>query len=353
MLEEDKIVKTVLKMFEVNLGLKYDECLLILSEVPSIQDWLIRESTLLKKSCDTALLAKAIEQIGIKNFGKEQIRYFTYPLAEKSGTEPPEVVLDEMVKADVILAITTFSLTHTSAREKACNTGSRMGTMPGATPSMFYSDGVMAADHEKMVQEGEWIAQRLACAESAFLRNPAGTELELSIKGRKPVSSLGILKTPGAWGNLPPGEIYIAPLEGTAFGNVVLEAAKYDDIRDDIKLVFESGKVSSVLGNDQLGTKYRQLLDFGKNDQVHTARRNCAELGIGLNPFAKRLDILLEAEKIRGTVHIAIGSNIHFGGQVDADFHQDFVIFCPTLELDGDIIIKDGEFMTQDKSTSV
>lgn len=61
--------------------------------------------------------------------------------------------------------------------------------------------------------------------------------------------------------------------------------------------------------------------------------RNIAELGIGTNDKAKRPDNILESEKILGTVHVALGDNSSFGGEVRVPFHQDFVFFMPTLRL--------------------
>lgn len=77
------------------------------------------------------------------------------------------------------------------------------------------------------------------------------------------------------------------------------------------------------------------------------ARRNVGELGVGTNPNAKRTDIVLEAEKIKGTVHIGIGDNSHMGGVNVADFHQDFVVPRATLVLDGTrVVMRDGKLLT-------
>jgi leucyl aminopeptidase (aminopeptidase T) len=46
----------------------------------------------------------------------------------------------------------------------------------------------------------------------------------------------------------------------------------------------------------------------------------------------------LEAEKIKGTVHLAIGDNAHFGGTVESDLHEDFVLPHPELFLDGELV---------------
>ena len=55
--------------------------------------------------------------------------------------------------------------------------------------------------------------------------------------------------------------------------------------------------------------------------------RVIAEFGVGTNPGAKRPDNVLEAEKILGTVHVAIGDNHTFGGVNRVSFHTDYVVF--------------------------
>jgi leucyl aminopeptidase (aminopeptidase T) len=77
------------------------------------------------------------------------------------------------------------------------------------------------------------------------------------------------------------------------------------------------------------------MLALDKDELPYQARRNLAELGIGTNPNARQPDNVLEAEKIKGTVHIAIGDNIHMGGQVESDLHEDFVQPQADLLLDG------------------
>ena len=54
---------------------------------------------------------------------------------------------------------------------------------------------------------------------------------------------------------------------------------------------------------------------------------------------------MLEAEKILGTIHIAIGDNSHFGGRVEADLHEDFIIPEPTVYADGKVFIEKGKHL--------
>jgi leucyl aminopeptidase (aminopeptidase T) len=67
-----------------------------------------------------------------------------------------------------------------------------------------------------------------------------------------------------------------------------------------------------------------------------------AELGVGTNDRAVLTGRILEDEKILGTVHIAFGNNASMGGTVDVAFHVDGILRRPTLELDGEAILRDG-----------
>jgi leucyl aminopeptidase (aminopeptidase T) len=52
--------------------------------------------------------------------------------------------------------------------------------------------------------------------------------------------------------------------------------------------------------------------------------------------------LVLEDEKVLGTVHIAFGNNVGFGGANDVAFHVDGVVTAPTLEVDGEVLIRAG-----------
>jgi leucyl aminopeptidase (aminopeptidase T) len=78
--------------------------------------------------------------------------------------------------------------------------------------------------------------------------------------------------------------------------------------------------------------------------EKHGAKaRNIAELGIGLNPEAMLTGVVIEDEKVEGTIHIALGDNSTFGGTVEVDSHLDGVIKNPTVTVDGEIIIARGK----------
>jgi leucyl aminopeptidase (aminopeptidase T) len=112
-------------------------------------------------------------------------------------------------------------------------------------------------------------------------------------------------------------------------------------------LLIQGGEVVELHGGGARGDELRQLFRFGSDLAADKARRNLAELGIGTNPNARRPDNVLEAEKIKGTVHIGIGDNIHMGGRVAADLHEDLVQPQASLILDGTLVIAGGEWNTR------
>ena len=102
--------------------------------------------------------------------------------------------------------------------------------------------------------------------------------------------------------------------------------------------------MTNIEGGGSVGDMYRELL-FSGDGSPYLERRNLAELGIGTNPNARRPDNILESEKIKGTCHVAIGDNSHFGGRVSTDLHQDFVIPKVTLKVNDKTFIADGKWV--------
>jgi leucyl aminopeptidase (aminopeptidase T) len=159
------------------------------------------------------------------------------------------------------------------------------------------------------------------------LKTPNGTNIVLSKEGRKALADTGKLKQAGSFGNLPAGEVFFAPLEGTARGSLVLEWAPTRHLDSPVTLIVEEGSVVGIQGADAYADVLRKKLAERRENG------NVAEVGIGTNERATRPDNILESEKILGTIHIALGDNSTFGGRVKTPFHQDFVFFRPTVVL--------------------
>jgi len=229
---------------------------------------------------------------------------------------------------DAVVALSYFSTTHTAYRKILTDLfGTRYASMPLFETDMLL--GPMNVDWDYVSKLSRDIADILTEGEEVEIESPYGVRLEFSISGRKGIADTGLLREPGSYGNLPAGEAFVAPLEDSAYGTLVIKYAPDRPLEREILLKFRNGAVEEIEGFDE----YRKELEavFERYPQA----RFIAEFGIGTNPKARRPDNILEAEKILGTVHVAIGDNHTFGGSNKVPFHTDYVIFEPTVVVGG------------------
>lgn len=256
------------------------------------------------------------------------------------GEEPPITVAQAMGHADVILAPTTKSLTHTEARRAACTQGARIATMPDTDLDMFIR--TLNTDFTKMRE----LTQKLSCllteGVEVEVSTALGTSIRFSIHERKAISDLGELKEKGSFGNLPAGEAYIAPVEGTASGIIVFDSmmAEVGLLNKPIKAFISEGRLIHVEGGLEAHT-FKRMLD----DVNDPCAFNLAELGVGTNERAMITNKCLEAEKVLGTVHFAFGDNASMGGSVKVPIHLDGVVSRPNLRIDGCLIMQEGRLL--------
>ena len=243
----------------------------------------------------------------------------TYEIAQAG-----EIVLDRKGDvADIIVAMSNNSTSHTRYRALACAAGCRFASLPHFDPDMFYTS--MAVDWNALADRTARLVKAVNQAEWIRVTTPNGTNMMICKEGRLAEGDDGLLSKAGSFGNLPAGEAYLAPLEGKSRGVMILEWGPTRKLDEPLRLIVENGVVVRIEGNDSLRNKLEEK--FGENSNC----RNIAELGIGTNDKASRPDNILEAEKILGTIHIALGDNTGFGGKVSVPFHEDYVFYQPTL----------------------
>ena len=340
--ERKLIADGVLSMLRVNMGLEEGERLLLVADPPTLEHWREKEPPKLMVQLERSMLAKMVAEIAREAFPDAIVEFYPYPSVGQHGKEPGKAVAEKLRHADVLIAIVNYSLSHTGTRAAATEAGVRIASMPGFEARMFHPGGPMSVDYHQVAEDTEKLVQLVTAAERATVRSSGGTDITFSLAGREGGVDTGLCAEKGAWSNLPAGEAYAAPIEGTAEGVIVAQAGWYPNLTEDMIFHFERGLVVRLEGGGKVGDEFRELLQLGVDDDTHRARRNLAELGIGTNPNAKQPDNVLEAEKIKGTVHLAIGDSSHMGGTVVADLHEDFVIPQPDLLLDDRLIIEKG-----------
>jgi len=314
---QEKIVETSINMLKDCLGLKTGETFLIVSDDSRKE------------------LAESLYEAG-KRIGAESM-LTVMKERSKSGEEPPAPIAIAMAASQVVVCITKHSLTHTQARKQAAAAGARLATMPGITEDMFL-EGAIAADYTEVKALTEKVTGMLTQTRKVRIEKD-GHALEFSIDGRSGVPSTGMYVEPGQSGNLPSGEAYIAPVEGSAEGQIVVDGsiAGVGKVSGPVVLTVEKGRLVAAEGSEE-GGKLLQMLGEGDG-------RLLGEFGIGTNNKARITGVVLEDEKVYGTIHVAFGSNNTFGGVVAAGVHIDCVVGKPDVYLDDRLIMKNGELL--------
>jgi leucyl aminopeptidase (aminopeptidase T) len=253
-------------------------------------------------------------------------------IIEKRADAKTLIIAEEIIAShhkeavDAVIALSNYSTSHTRFRDfltRIC--GTRYASMPLFDKNML--DGAMSVDWLELERKSNIIAEAVNKAITVKIKTPNGTDMTISKKDRFAHADTGNLRTKGTFGNLPAGEVYFAPMEGESFGVMVLDWAPTRKLLSPVKLEIQDGRVVRVEGQEEyVGILNKKLSERAENS-------NIAELGIGTNELAKHPENILEAEKIAGTIHIALGDNSSFGGVVKTPFHQDFIFFEPTVVL--------------------
>jgi leucyl aminopeptidase (aminopeptidase T) len=273
------------------------------------------------------ILYEASQQINLKT------ALFVMNPTSRNGEEPPEAVASLMKKNDVIIAVTYNSLSHTKARKEATEAGVRIASMPRVAEFSF-TEGGLTADYSEVDKLCRKMNAAVKNSKEIHITSKKGTGIKLSVEGRKWKIDNGLYRKKGLWGTLPAGEIFTAPVEGTANGKIFFD--QIGEYGKGIELKIENGLVKELKNS----TKLEKILnELGKKSRI------LAEIGIGCNPKAKIIGNILEDEKVMGTVHIALGNNLEGGGSNYIQFHKDGVIAKPTLEVDRKMIIKEGKWV--------
>jgi leucyl aminopeptidase (aminopeptidase T) len=186
----------------------------------------------------------------------------------------------------------------------------------------------LTADCARVARTVQRIAHEIGGADEVHIATEAGTDLQFRLGGRPVHRETSFLTEQGAFGNLPGGEVYAAPLEWSAEGKLVVDLSLGGiALTGPLTLHFREGRVVEMSGAAAAELQRR----LGDDPWARTV----GEFGIGGNPFVRTRGIAALDEKALGTVHLALGANRGFGGENTAATHCDCVIGAPRIVLDG------------------
>lgn len=286
---------------------------------------------------DLAPIAEALAEAA--RASTKSVRTLEFPTTSRNGEEPPADVAAAMSEASAIALVTKYSLSHTRARLDATRRGARIASLPGINEEMFAR--TIPIDYGYLETLGRALAAQLTDAELCRITAPGGTGVEISLRGREGRSDDGDLRASGAFGNMPAGEAYIAPFEQDGQGTIVFDGslASWGLLEEPLTVSFAGGRAVSIEGG-AAAAWLAETLDAGG-----ATGRVIAELGIGTNPGATITGLILEDEKVEGTIHLAFGTNTGIGGENESSVHIDGLVRDPTVELDGRAVMRDGRLV--------
>jgi 2,5-dihydroxypyridine 5,6-dioxygenase len=283
-------------------------------------------------------IAKAIAGTAMDR-GAEAIVTVIQP-RDRNGQEPPAPVAEAMKKADVVFTPVTNSITHTHAVKNAAAEGTRLIVMTDFTEEMMIRGG-LEANFAEIKPVCKKVADAFADGNRITLTTPAGTHLEMDITGRRG-NALYCIVEPGEFSTAPTVEANVSPLEGSTNGKLVVNASipylGIGVITEPIIVDIADGFITRIEGGGQADILRKDLESHGDRSVF-----NIAELGVGLNPKCRLCGIMLEDEGVISTCHIGIGTNITLGGNTKTPIHYDLLVWEPTVEVDGKVVIEGPE----------
>jgi leucyl aminopeptidase (aminopeptidase T) len=265
----------------------------------------------------------------------------------KTEAPPPEPIAEMAKLVDALIAPMTTNIAHTQLRIDLQKLGVKFMVLPQVNQE-FLASGAFDVDFYELRPKIEKLAVLVTKAKVAKITTPKGTDLTMSIEGRKGQAFHGFAEK-GILGSPPCLEVNCAPVEGTAEGRIVADVSiealppevGFVLLSEPVEVLVHNGLAEKIEGGWE-AKKFKEFLESTKDPNVY----NIAELGIGMNPNCKPDGTQLMDEAGLGSIHIALGTNEYFpGGKVRASGHYDLIFSNVTLELDGVTVIKDGKLV--------
>jgi len=201
-------------------------------------------------------------------------------------------------------------------------------------------------DYQDLRETGIKVKRVLDEGHTLRITNPNGTDLTVQLGGKDVLISDGVISVEdqrlgGAattvW--LPAGEVFTAPLVGTAEGVVVADHFFFQGHRiEGLRLEFVEGKLTSMTADKGLAT-VQALYDVAGE-----GRDQFAVVDIGINP---NIQVPPGSDMVgwvpAGMVTVGVGNNAWAGGANNVSFSIYPSLPGSTVEVDGSVVVDGGK----------
>jgi leucyl aminopeptidase (aminopeptidase T) len=306
----------------------------ILLKVLALKPW---ESFLVVADPPQAALAGQLADGARRNTERVVLRIM--PELEQNGQEPDPETAALMLESDVQFYWTTKSLSHTLARRQATAKGHRVVSSPMLTLDM--ANRCIDIDYDVLIQRHQKVRPVVAGSRQVRVTTASGTDIALSVHDTHGRSDQILKDKPSSFGNLPVGEIDSGIVREKTNGVILFDGSfpQIGLLERPIRVTVMNG-IGEIAPDSEPSRRLHATLS-----RVGPGAFKLAELGIGTNPNCKITGIVLEDEKVLGTVHFAFGNDLSYNGTNDVPIHLDGVVREPTVVVDGQLLMDKGRFV--------
>jgi len=268
----------------------------------------------------------------------------------RPNEELPKVVAGAMAASDVVYFLPTYGAIHTSATDGAQKAGARVVALGAAT---YFGQGdvlsrLVPRSADEVEQWGK-LTGRLAAilrkGGTLRVRTTRGTDLTCRIGSLQIHTMDAQYRGPGQFTHFIGGMAGGGVDPGTMQGRQVVDAAIMPIFRPltsepPVILDIKDGYVTDV-GGGPAASEWKQMADALGDPECLLI----AEFGFGCHPRATvPAGRTSNDERLFGGFHLGIGSNVAFGGKVQAKWHVDSSGTAASAWLDDAQLLDNGVY---------
>lgn len=281
----------------------------------------------------------------------------------KNAADPTKVqraamsgaLLELAINVDMIIDVSSKGMLHSKVQRQVLQSGTRMLRVrePASCLARLFPE-------EELIRRVKKSGAMLHAGRALRMRSTYGTDLRVE-KGDRPVTmQYGCADEAGRWDHWATGLVALPPLEDKADGTLViapgdiffLSATVGHYVTRPIHMQLEEGCIVDIDAGGE-GVFLREALR--RTNEPDAFR--ISHIGWGCDPRADWGALALltaqggggaDIRSYEAGVVVAFGANADLGGANESKAHMDLAFQSVDFEVDGELVIKDGAFLSED-----
>ena len=300
---KDSIRPVVQRLLENAWKVKHNEKILIISDYPSNEDFILKPTDVLESIVERNLLAKRLFEV-INEIKPKQTDLYFIKATYEHYIDPNDKSMNRKIdEADLVITLTEYSLTDVRSLKKPLDEKKiRHVSAPLVPVDIFYQGGPLDVELNDVERITTRLFSLVQGAKQLELFDVAGSHIVLDFSS--PIDWLwesGYCTTPGMFSNLPAGEITLEVPYGETFckinGTLNIFPGWQEELTQLLTLTIKDSTIVDCVGGGKVGEDIQSMIS---REDVRLV-----QLGIGTNPKAKDPFCATVADKFIGMVHVS------------------------------------------------